>query len=77
MVAVSRLSSKGQIVIPKEVRRVMGLVSGDLFLVEVEGDRIILRRIEPIDRFRGILKEPVSDREIEEGYEEAVARGEF
>ena len=77
MVAVSKLSSKGQIVIPKEVRRALGLDSGDLLLVSVEGDRIILRKIESIDKFRGILKKPVSDREIEEGFEEAVARGEF
>jgi len=36
-----------------------------------------LRKIKHIDKFKGILKEPVSDKDMEEGYEKAVARGEF
>lgn len=37
-----RLSTKGQIVIPKELRDRLGLKPGAEFTVSLEGDRIIL-----------------------------------
>lgn len=39
---VVRLSTKGQIVIPKEVRDRLGLEPGAEFTVSLEGDRIVL-----------------------------------
>ena len=38
------LSSKGQIVIPLELRRRLGLGSGDQFHCEVEGEKIVLSK---------------------------------
>jgi AbrB family looped-hinge helix DNA binding protein len=38
------LSSKGQVVIPKETRERLGLVPGTSMLLLEEGDTIILRR---------------------------------
>ena len=70
------MSSKGQVVIPKELRTKLGLKAGDYLLVELEGDEVKLRKIEPIEKFRGILRKSVNDSELEEGFEEAVARGE-
>lgn len=46
----TRLSSKGQVVIPEAVRAEMGLEPGAKFLVFVEGDYVILGRIAPPDR---------------------------
>jgi AbrB family looped-hinge helix DNA binding protein len=45
--ATAKLSSKGQIVIPEEVRINMGLKEGTQFVVIGEGDTVILRMITP------------------------------
>jgi len=39
----SKITSKGQITIPKAVRETMGLEEGDYVVFEPEDDRIILR----------------------------------
>ena len=43
---VTRLSSKGQVVLPQVVRRRLGLNEGAKFLVIGSGDTIILKRLE-------------------------------
>ena len=45
-VATTRMSSKGQIVIPEAVRTRLGLEPGDQFVVLGEDDVIILKAIE-------------------------------
>ena len=49
-IATARLSSKGQIVIPEEVRKELGLEPGAQFVVMGEGDVVILKKIEAPDR---------------------------
>ena len=44
-VATTKLSSKGQVVIPEEVRKQLGLKAGDQFVVVGEGDAVILKTI--------------------------------
>lgn len=44
-VAITRLSSRGQIVIPKEVRESLAWEAGDYVAVEVQGDKVVLRRL--------------------------------
>ncbi|MCK4597987.1 AbrB/MazE/SpoVT family DNA-binding domain-containing protein [bacterium] len=46
-VATTKLSSKGQVVIPKEVRKQLGLKTGDPFIVIGNDDVIILKSIAP------------------------------
>lgn len=57
--ATTRLSSKGQIVIPEEVRRTLGLNEGDQFLVIGQGDAVILKTITPpkIEEFQELLSQ--------------------
>ena len=43
--ATTKLSSKGQIVIPEEIRNQLGLATGDVFLVMGGGDSILLKVI--------------------------------
>ena len=76
MRTIVKISSKGQITIPKELRDRLGLKAGDYLLVRAEGNEIKLRKIEPIEKFAGILKEKesYSDDEIEEMIEEAIAK---
>ena len=45
----SRLSSKGQVTIPKEVRDQIGAKPGDAIQYEVEDGAVILTRVEPFD----------------------------
>lgn len=46
---VSRLSAKGQVTVPKEIRKVLGLNAGDLIAYEVRDGVVILNRAEPFD----------------------------
>ena len=46
-VATTRMSSKGQVVIPEDVRNRLGLNTGAQFLVMGENDVIILKTISP------------------------------
>lgn len=45
IIAATKLSSKGQIVLPKQVRDALGLNTGDALAVAVDGDRIVLKKI--------------------------------
>lgn len=42
---VAKITSKGQMTIPKAARDAVRLAEGDLVVVEVEGDRLILRKL--------------------------------
>ena len=44
--ATTKLSSKGQVVIPEEIRRKLGLEVGAQFVVLGEGDVVILKMIQ-------------------------------
>ena len=43
MTKIVKLSSKYQVVIPREARKKLGLRAGDQLAVEVEGEKLILR----------------------------------
>ena len=42
---VTRMSAKGQIVIPGDIRQDLGLEAGTKFIVVAEGDTVILKKI--------------------------------
>lgn len=46
-VATTKMSSKGQIVIPEEIRKTLHLKAGTKFVVIGEGDVVILKAISP------------------------------
>jgi AbrB family looped-hinge helix DNA binding protein len=50
LVETTKLSEKGQVVIPKEFRKKMGLKTGDQFLVIAAQEAIILQRMEIVKR---------------------------
>lgn len=50
------VSPKFQVVIPKDVRRRLGLLPGQKIQVVVYGDRIELIPVRPARRLRGFLK---------------------
>lgn len=54
------VAERGQITLPKPVRDALGLVKGTKLKVELEGDRIVLRKDvnDAISRLRGRVKLP-------------------
>lgn len=56
-VATTKLSSKGQVVIPEEIRSRLGLEAGAQFVVVGDGDVVVLQTIETpsMSRFRGVV----------------------
>lgn len=55
-----KLSSKGQIVIPKSIRKALGLNTGSLLQLDLDEDKIVIRPIneKTIRSYAGILNEP-------------------
>ncbi len=53
----ARLSKKGQFVIPKAIRDILGIREGDEILVTIEGERVVLTRPQAYARaIRGALR---------------------
>ncbi len=46
---VSKLSAKGQVTIPLEIRKALGIEPGDLVAYEMHGQSVKLSRIAPFD----------------------------
>ncbi len=57
--ATTKMSSKGQVVIPENVRSALGIEAGTQFVVVGDGDVIILKVITPPDmsQFDDIIRE--------------------
>jgi len=57
--ATTKMSSKGQVVIPEEVRNALGLKAGTKFVVVGEGDVVILKVVTPpsMSDFDDIIQE--------------------
>jgi len=57
--ASTRMSSKGQVVIPEEIREFMHLQAGAQFVVFAEKDVVILKVITPpsMSEFDGLIKQ--------------------
>lgn len=57
--ATTKMSSKGQVVIPEDIREQLHLKEGDQFVVIGQGDTVILKTITPpsMNEFKDLLKE--------------------
>jgi len=44
---VARITSKGQLTVPKKVREAVRLKTGDVVAFEVEDDRVLMRKLAP------------------------------
>jgi AbrB family looped-hinge helix DNA binding protein len=82
----AKVSSKGQLVLPKAVRDEFGLVAGSEVDIESRGDRIVLRprsgksrtrRVYSVDEVAGMLKyhgPPVSIRDMDRAVDDMFRR---
>ena len=62
MEAAARVSSKGQITIPKVVRDALGLDEGDAVVFRVEGKRAVLARTPRLLDLAGVVNVPAAKR---------------
>ncbi|MBI9082079.1 MAG: AbrB/MazE/SpoVT family DNA-binding domain-containing protein [Desulfobacterales bacterium] len=46
---MSKLSAKGQVTIPVDIRKALGIGSGDLVAYELQGKSVKLKKVEPFD----------------------------
>lgn len=60
--AVITVSGRGQIVIPREIRKRLHIVSGKKLLIKVEGDSAVMTPLpdDPVEHFCGIFREGTS-----------------
>jgi len=57
--STTRMSSKGQVVIPEEIRKRLGLEPGTQFVVVGEGDVVVLQAVAPptYEAFKDLVSE--------------------
>lgn len=72
---VVRLSSKGQLVIPRQIRDALGLKSGTQFDVRLEGDQIIFVPINTtslVDELYGMFSDVDLLSELEDDHQQEL-----
>lgn len=58
-ISTTKMSSKGQVVIPETIRIALGLKEGAQFVVVGQGDTVILKSIEapPMEQFKSLVSQ--------------------
>lgn len=64
MEIAARMSSKGQLTVPKPVRDALGLNEGDDVIFRVEGDRAVLARTAEFLSLAGSITVPAAKRNL-------------
>jgi antitoxin PrlF len=60
----AKLSSKGQVTVPKAVREALGLNEGDELLFRVEGNHAVIARTEDFLALAGSINVPAAKRNV-------------
>ncbi len=58
---LAKITSKGQMTIPKKVREAAHLTEGDVISFVVEGDRVTLRKLAPADDYLRSVEATLSE----------------
>lgn len=64
MDVAARVTSKGQVTLPKAVRDALGISQGDAVVFRVEGDRAVLARTPEFLTLAGAIKVPTTKRNV-------------
>lgn len=72
MDVAARMTSKGQVTVPKVVRDALGIEAGDEVLFRVEGNRAVLARTPDFLDLAGSMKVPAAKRNL--AWDEVIRR---
>lgn len=72
MDAAAKVTSKGQVTVPKAVRDALGLNEGDTVVFRVEGNRAVLARTPDFLDLAGTIRVPAAKRNV--AWDEVVRR---
>ena len=72
MDASARVTSKGQLTVPKAVRDALGIKEGDEIVFRVEGTRAVLARTPDFLDLAGTIKVPAAKRNV--AWDEVIRR---
>jgi AbrB family looped-hinge helix DNA binding protein len=64
MDAAAKLTSKGQVTVPKAVREALGIEAGDEVVFHVEGNRAVLARTPDFLSLAGSISVPAAKRNV-------------
>ena len=56
MIAAAKVTSKGQVTIPKEIRKFLLVQTGTVIVFEKENDQVFIRPHKTLKAYRGMLK---------------------
>ncbi len=56
MILTAKITSKGQITLPKEVRKLLNVQEGNVIVFEKEDDKIVIKSARTLRDFKGLLK---------------------
>ena len=65
MAVTAKITSKGQITLPKEVRRFLKVDAGAVVVFEKEDDKVIVRTTKTLREFKGFLKGKTAPTDID------------
>jgi len=72
MDAAARMTSKGQVTVPKVVREALGIQEGDEVVFRVEGNRAVLARTLDFLALAGSIEVPAAKRNV--AWDEVIRR---
>ncbi len=56
MLVTAKITSKGQITLPREIRKFLNVQEGNVIAFEKEDDRIVVKPARTLKEFKGLLK---------------------
>lgn len=56
MVVTAKITSKGQITLPKELRKLLNVHAGNVVVFEKEDDKVVIKAARTLKEFKGCLK---------------------
>ena len=72
MQIMARVTSKGQVTIPKSVREALGISPGDAVLFRIESEQAVMQRIPDLTELAGSVEVPPEKRDTP--WEEVLAQ---